>query len=106
VKRLLSAAWGLGLVLVAASAAWAQTTPVPAPGGFRPDTLLGQVISTLVFSLLGIILAIVGFKAFDAVIPFSLEREICEKNNLSVSILASAMVLGVCIIIAFVVGSS
>jgi putative membrane protein len=104
-KRTLAAIWTLGLLGVAATAAHAQAQPVAAQG-YRPDTLLGQVVSTLVFSGLGILLAIVGFKLFDAVIPFSLEREICEKNNVAVAILAGAMVLGICFIVAYVVGSS
>jgi hypothetical protein len=103
VKRLLGPVWALGLVGIAAKAAWAQSTPT---SGYHPGSLMDQIISTLVFGAIGIILAIVGFKLFDAVIPFSLEREICEKNNMAVALLAGAMVLGVCIIIAFVVGSS
>jgi len=105
-KRTLAALWSFGLLAIAATAAHAQAQPLPAGGGYRPDTLLGQVISTLVFSGLGIVLAIIGFKLFDAVIPFSLEREICEKNNTAVAILAGAMVLGICLIVAYVVGSS
>lgn len=95
-----------GLLGLAASAAWAQP-PVPggAATGYRPDSLLAQIISTLVFSGLGIILAIVGFKLFDAVIPSSLEKEICEKNNIAAAILAAAVVLGICIIVAYVVAS-
>ena len=102
VKRLLGGVWGVGLALLAVSAAYAQA-PVAPRSGYQPRTLLEGVISTVVFSLIGIVLAIAGFKLFDLVIPFSLEREICEKNNLAVAILASAMILGICIIVAFVV---
>ena len=103
--RRLGSALGAGLLLIlAASAARAQAgAGVGGPAGFHPVGLMDQVISTLVFSVLGIVLAILGFKLFDAVIPFSLEREICEKNNLAVSILSAAMILGVCLIIAAVV---
>ena len=101
--RKLAGPIALGVLLIAAAAAQAQNGNGGGPAAGMPPTLLNQVISTLVFSVLGIILAIVGFKLFDAVIPFSLEKEICEKNNLAVSILAAAMVLGVCIIIAAVV---
>ena len=103
-KRILHAILATGLVGLAASAAWAQPpTGIPASGA-RPD-MLSQIVSTLVFSGLGIILAIVGFKLFDAVIPASLEKEICEKNNIAAAILAAAMVLGICIIVAYVVAS-
>ena len=102
VKRLLNGVWVVGLVLVAVSAAWAQG-PQAVPTGYRPGSLLDQVISTLVFSVIGIVLAIGGFKLFDAAIPFSLEREICEKNNIAVAILAAAVILGACLIVGCVV---
>lgn len=105
-KKTLNAIWALGLLGLTATAAYAQG-PLGngSAGGYRPGSLLEQVISTLVFSGLGIVLAIVGFKLFDMVIPFNLEKEICEKNNIAVSILAAAMILGVCIIVSFVVAS-
>jgi uncharacterized membrane protein YjfL (UPF0719 family) len=46
------------------------------------------------------VVAIVGFKLFDALIPFNLEQEICEKQNLAVAILCAGMVLGICLIVA------
>ena len=102
--RKLAGPIALGVLLIlAAGVANAQGTDTGGSAGFHPTGLLDQVVSTLVFSILGIILAIVGFKLFDAVIPFSLEKEICEKNNLAVAILSGAMVLGVCLIIAAVV---
>jgi putative membrane protein len=104
VKRLLRGVGAAGLALVAASSAWAQG-PLATGSGYQPKNLGESVLSTLIFSLLGIVVAIAGFKLFDAAIPFSLEKEICEKNNIAVAILASAMILGICIIVAFVVVS-
>jgi len=103
VKRRLGGVWALGLLLIAAAAHAQVQTPSAAGGGYRPANLMEAVISTIVFSVIGIILAIVGFKLFDLAIPFSLEKEICEKNNIAVAMLASAMVLGICVIVAFVV---
>ncbi len=90
---------GFGLILAAAaSSAWAQD---PAGrGGWRPGSLLESIVSTVVFGLLGIVLAIVGFKLFDAVIHTNLEKEICEKQNLSVAVLCAAVLLGICLIVA------
>jgi hypothetical protein len=103
VKRLFTGAWALGTFLLLASAAYAQAPLPVGNGGYRPSSLLDAVISTLVFSVLGIVLAIGGFKLFDLVIPFDLEKEICEKNNIAAAVLGGAMVLGICIIVAFVV---
>jgi len=100
-KRILGVVGMVGLTLITASAAWAQSPA--AGGGIRFSRLLEGVVSTAIYSFLGIVLAIVGFKLFDAAIPFSLEREICEKNNIAVAILAAAMILGICLIVGFVV---
>lgn len=92
----------MGLLLIASAALAQGAVPVP-PSRFTTRSLLEGVLSTVVYSLVGIVLAIVGFKLFDLVIKFDLEKEICEKNNLAVAILAAAVVLGICVIVAFVV---
>jgi hypothetical protein len=104
-KRALHAVLAAGVLGLTASAAWAQGPGGATTTGYRPGSLVDQIISTLIFSGLGIVLAIVGFKLFDAVIPASLEKEICEKNNVAAAILAAAVVLGICIIVAYVVAS-
>ena len=48
----------------------------------------------------GIVLAILGYKVFDLLTPFDLEREMCEKQNMAVAVLCGAMVLGICLIVA------
>jgi uncharacterized membrane protein YjfL (UPF0719 family) len=104
VKRLWTILWGAGLALVTSAAFAAQIVP-GASSVSHPRSLLDQVVSTIAFSVLGIILAIVGFKAFDLAIKFDIEREICEKNNIAAAILAAAVVLGICLIVAVVVVS-
>jgi uncharacterized membrane protein YjfL (UPF0719 family) len=58
------------------------------------------VVGTLVFGLLGIFLAIIGFKVFDWVTPGNLEKEILEKQNMAAAIIAAAVVIGICIIVS------
>lgn len=98
VKRIWIGLWGIGLSLVA-TAAFAQG----AGGIAQPRSLWDQLVSTVVFSLVGIALAIIGFKLFDLTIKFDVEREICEKNNIAAAILAGSVVLGICLIVAIVV---
>jgi uncharacterized membrane protein YjfL (UPF0719 family) len=88
----------VGIAGVVASAAWGQAAP--RPGTYQPTTLMEAVLSTFLFGFIGIVLAIIGFKLFDMVIPFALEAEICERQNLAVAILSGAMILGICIIVA------
>lgn len=84
--------------LVVVSVVWAQGPPPPA-GSWRPDSLLAAIGSTLIFGLIGIFMAILGFKLFDLLTPFNLEQEICEKQNIAVAIVCAGMVLGICLII-------
>ncbi len=70
-----------------------------------PNSLWEACLATLLFGLIGIGLAVLGFKAFDKVTPGNLEEEILKKNNLSAAIVTAAFILGICFIIARVVGS-
>ena len=70
------------------------------PPPWHPTGFAGAVLSSVVFGLTGIILAVVGFKLFDLVTPFNLEKEMCENKNVAVGILCGAIVLGICHIIA------
>jgi putative membrane protein len=97
--RRLAPLWMIGLGVIAASAAWAQG---PGTNGGASRDLMQSVISTVVFGFVGIVLAIAGFKLFDVAIRFDLEKEICEKNNIAVALLAGAMLIGICIIVAAV----
>jgi putative membrane protein len=56
------------------------------------------------FGLLGIALAILGFKVFEWVTPkVNVEQELSEKQNTAVAIVAGALILGICYVVAHVV---
>lgn len=61
-----------------------------------------EIIETLIYSLIGIIMAVCGFKVVDWLTPGSLAEEVAHKENRALAILAGSMMLGVCIIIASV----
>jgi len=65
-----------------------------------PHTLGRALLYMLVFALSGIAIAIVGYKFFDWFTPGDLQKEIFEKQNVAAAIVAGAIVLGICIIIA------
>jgi len=75
-----------------------------ADGSWHPTSLGDAVVATAVFGLVGIGLAIVGFKLFDLITPFNLEKEMCENKNIAVGILCGAIVLGICWIVAASMG--
>lgn len=62
---------------------------------------LGQAIAyLLLFSLIGIAVAIVGYRLFDKFTPGDLHREIVENKNVAAAMIGGAVILGVCIIVA------
>lgn len=92
------------LTAILGAALFATTTAMAADGTgvlpWPPETFLQAILGSVAFGLVGIVLAIAGFKLFDAATPFSLEKEICEKGNLAVAIVCAAMILGICLIIS------
>jgi uncharacterized membrane protein YjfL (UPF0719 family) len=86
---------------VAAASASIATPPVPPPAPTWHAQTLSQAIGYMVlFSLIGIVLAIIGYKLFDLCTPGDLNKEIIENRNVAAALVAGAVVLGVCIIIA------
>lgn len=103
-RHLLSIARTAGCLLILGaantSAAAQSVETVPELSRWRPDSLAMQVLSTVLFAGVGIVLAIVGFKLFDLVTPGKLQEEICEKQNVAAGILGAAVILGISLIIA------
>ena len=84
---------------------WAQDTS--ASSAVPPEFwqhLWGGFIGTVIFGLLGIGLAVLGFKVFDWLTPrIDIQRELGEKHNIAVAILVGAILLGICHIVAVAV---
>ena len=87
----------LVLSLLPAPLLAADSTPVPS---WHAQTLPQAVGNVLLFAVVGILAAIVGYKVFDKCTPGNLTREILEHRNVAAALIAAAVILGVCIIIA------
>ncbi len=59
-----------------------------------------DVVGSIVFSLLGLILFAVAFYVFDRITPGDLWKEILEKQNTAAAIIVGALVIGISIIVA------
>jgi putative membrane protein len=59
-----------------------------------------SVLATVVFGVVGIALAIIGFKLFDLFSPGNLETEIVQKQNIAAAILGAAIIIGICLIVS------
>lgn len=84
--------------LLAAPSLWAAEAG--APSSWHAQTLIEAVGYMLLFSVIGIGAAIIGYKLFDKCTPGNLHKEIVENKNVAAAIIAAAVIIGVCIIIA------
>ena len=58
------------------------------------------------YGLIGIFLALLGFKLFDWLLPrVHVQQELSEKQNVAVAIVCAAVILGVCHVVARIVGA-
>ncbi len=58
------------------------------------------LLYTAAFGLLGIVLTLLGFKAFDWITPkIDVETELAEKHNIAVAIVVAAIIIGISIVV-------
>jgi uncharacterized membrane protein YjfL (UPF0719 family) len=86
-------------VSLAALGALLAQEEIPPPR-WRPDSLGMAVLSVIIFTVIGIVASLAGFKLWDRFTPGNLEEEICKKQNIAAAILGAAIILGICIIVA------
>lgn len=59
-----------------------------------------DVISSLLYTLIGIAVFTVSFIVIDKLTPYDLWKELIEKKNTALALVVGAVGLGICIIIA------
>ena len=64
------------------------------------DVKVGMILSTVIYSLLGMILFGLAFLLFNKLMPFSVRKEIEEDQNTALGIIIGAMLIGIAVIIA------
>lgn len=64
------------------------------------EALEKGLIGTILYSISGMIMAIVAYKLIDFVIPGKISEQITEDKNTAVAMVVAALMLGICIIIA------
>ncbi len=93
-KKLLLAS--LGLAPLALSAA----DPAAVPVGWHAQTMSQAIGYMVLFSAIGILLAIAGYRIFDMCTPGNLNKEILESKNVAAAIIGGSVIIGVCLIVA------
>jgi uncharacterized membrane protein YjfL (UPF0719 family) len=61
---------------------------------------LKPIVTSLVFSVIGLVMFLIAFKAITWLSPFPIRKELEEDQNVAVGILLGAVMLGLAIIIA------
>lgn len=61
---------------------------------------LGPIVSSIIFAVIGLVIYIVGFVVLDKLTPYALWKEICEKQNVALSILVGSGAIGLALIIS------
>ena len=64
------------------------------------DLSAGQLVSTLVYSTVGLIIYLIAFWLICKISPFSVRKEIEEDQNTSLGIIIGSVMIGLSIIIS------
>lgn len=65
-----------------------------------PQTFQSAFVQSAAFGLLGIVMALLGFKLFDWMTPGDLQKEVVENKNIAAAIVTAAIILGICFILS------
>lgn len=66
--------------------------------------MIRDILLSVLFGFLGIVIMAVGYKIFDWMIPLDFNKEL-EKNNTAVAIVIAGLLIGIAIIVSRVVAA-
>ena len=70
-----------------------------------PEYFLSDLVSTVAFGLIAILLVVVGYKVFDKLTPKLDFDELIHKGNVAMAIVIGSFILGLCHVVARVVSA-
>ena len=59
-----------------------------------------NILNSLIYSSIGIVIFAIAYKAAELLLPFNLAKELSEDDNTAVGVLMGSIMLGLAIIIA------
>ena len=63
-----------------------------------------DIVMVAIFSIVGLIILMIGYKVFDLATPYDLNRQIAEENNVAAGIAVAGVILALGIIIHAAMG--
>ncbi len=70
-----------------------------------PDYFLGDLVATVAFGLIAIILVVFGYKVFDKLTPKLPFDELLRSGNIALAIVLGSFIIGLCHVIASVISA-
>lgn len=70
-----------------------------------PDYFWGDIIATIAFGLVAILLVVLGYKIFDKLTPRLDFDDLLNKGNIAMAIVIGSFILGLCYVVARVVAA-
>ncbi len=70
-----------------------------------PDYFLGDLLATVAFGIVAILLIVLGYITFDKLTPKLDFSDLLNKGNVALAIVMGAFILGLCHVIARVVSA-
>jgi putative membrane protein len=70
-----------------------------------PDYFLGDLLATVAFGIIAILLIVFGYITFDKLTPRLDFNDLLAKGNVALAIVVGSFILGLCYVIGRVVGA-
>jgi putative membrane protein len=70
-----------------------------------PEYFAGDIVATVAFGIIAILLIIIGYITFDKLTPKLDFNELLAKGNVAVGIVIGSFILGVCFVVGRVVSA-
>lgn len=96
--KFLARCWFYFLTVLATPSLWAAEDSTPVT--WHAQSLAQAILNMVIFAIIGLAAAVLGFKVFDKCTPGNLTKEIIENKNIAAAIVGGAVIIGVCIIVA------
>jgi uncharacterized membrane protein YjfL (UPF0719 family) len=70
-----------------------------------PEYFLGDLVATVAFGIVAILLIVLGYKTFDRLTPRLDFDDLLNKGNVALAIVVGSFILGLCHVVARVVSA-
>lgn len=87
-------------VIAVSTSGMVVTEAVNKPLGAYMNNTVQHIVSSLIFSAIGIVVFAIAFLIMSKVTPFSLRKEIEEDQNTALAIVIGSVIIGIALIIA------